>query len=311
MEQKILFLLKEGYSFEDIQSELHLSNQDMSSFLENINKNINKHYNHIKFYETGKRGYSNKVLDEMGVVTEKDSDYYKAVIISDTHIGSTKENIGLISRVYDYCIQNDIHNIFHLGDLVDGTSGHVENKDLNPKDQINHTIEDYPNEKSILNFILLGNHDLDIINEDVTLHDAIIKNRKDMVCLGYGTKDIFIKNDSVVLKHSILIDKTDNNYYGRLVFKGHSHQMKVIDDLNNHYVHAPSLSDLLFIDGAIPGFLLVEFSFYNGYINECLITHYGILGNQLVYMNTNKINLKSHKKEDQILREEVIVKVKH
>ena len=40
MKKKILFLLKEGYSFEEIQGELHLSNQDMSSFLENINKKI-------------------------------------------------------------------------------------------------------------------------------------------------------------------------------------------------------------------------------------------------------------------------------
>ena len=310
MEQKILFLLKNGYSFEEIQSELHLSNQEMASFLENINNKINEHYNHIKFYENGKRGYSNNILTDTGIITEKGSDYYKAVVISDTHFGSQKENMGLVNRVFDYCIQNDIHNIFHLGDLVDGTTGNSEWKELDPKKQISHTVFNYPNDKSILNFILLGNHDLDIISEDLTLHDAIIKNRKDMVCLGYGTKDLYLKNDSIVLKHSILIDKSDNNYNGKLILKGHSHQMKVIDDLNNYHIHAPSLSDLQFVDGTIPGFLLFEVGFFNGYITEVLITHYGILGNQLVNMNTIKMNLKTHKKDDNILREEVFTKVK-
>lgn len=305
-----MLLLKNGHSFEEIQSELHLSNQDMSNFLDNINKKINEHYNHIKFYENGKRGYSNKILEEIGIITEKDSDYYKAVVISDTHFGSIKENMSLVNRVYDFCIQNDIHNIFHLGDLVDGTSGNSEFKELDPKRQISHTIFDYPNDKSILNFILLGNHDLDIINEDLLLHDSIIKNRKDMVCLGYGTKDIYLKNDSIILKHAILIDKSDNNYNAKLIFKGHSHQMKVVDDLNNYYLYVPSLSDLQFIEGTIPGFLLFEVGFFNGYITECLVTHYGILGNQLVSMNIIKLNLKTHRKEDEILREEVFTKVK-
>ena len=310
MENQIFVLLKHGYSFEEIQGELHLSNQEMSDFLSNINREISNHYNHIKYYENGKRGYSNTILKESGVITYKDTDYYKSILISDTHIGSIKENIGLIERVYDYCIQNDIHNIYHLGDLVDGTSGYTDYKKLNPSEQIDQVINKYPNDKSILNFVLLGNHDLDIISEDIPLHDAIIKNRKDMYCLGYGTKEFYIKNDNIILKHSILIDKTDNNYNNKLIIKGHSHQMKLVDDLSNYQIYVPSLSDLQFVDGTIPGFLLIEYGFYNGYINECLVTHYGILDNQLVNMNNVKINLKSHRRDDCIKREEAYIKVK-
>ena len=310
MEKQIINLLKQDYSFEEIQGKLHITNQDLYLFLSSINMDITNHYNHIKFYENGKRGYSNTLVTESGVVTYKNNDYYKAVIISDTHLGSTKENIGLINMVYDYCIQNDIHNIFHLGDLFDGTSGCIENKKLDPKDQISHVILDYPMDSSILNFILFGNHDLDIISEDYPLHEAIIKNRKDMCPLGYGTKDFYIKNDSIILKHSILIDKTDNNYNGKLIIKGHSHQMKFVNDLNNYLLYVPSLSDLQFVDGTIPGFLQVEYGFYNGYINECKITHYGINNNQLINMNTIRVNLKSHKKEKTIEREEAYVKIK-
>ena len=310
MEKQIINLLKQGYSFEEIQGELHITNQELYLFLSSINMDIAKHYNHIKFYDNGKRGYSNTLINESGVITYKDSDYYRAVIISDTHLGSTKENIGLINKVYDYCLQNNIHNIFHLGDLVDGTSGYSESKKLDPKDQISHVVLDYPMDSSILNFILFGNHDLDIISEDLTLHDAIIKNRKDMCPLGYGTRDFYIKNDNIVLKHSILIDKTDNNYNGKIIIKGHSHQMKFIDDLNNCHIYVPSLSDLQFVDGTIPGFLLIEYGFYNGYINECIITHYGIINNQLINMNATRINLKSHKKGKTIEREEAYIKIK-
>ena len=310
MEEKILNMLKDCHSFEEIQGELHLSNQEMSSFLSTINDGIKSHYNHIKFYSTGKRGYSNKILNDYGIITEKDSNSYKGVFISDTHFGSNKENIKYIDKVYDYCINNDLHNIFHLGDLVDGTTGFTDNKDLNPIDQVNHVIKDYPTCKSILNFVLFGNHDLDIINLDKPLHDEIMKNRKDLICLGYGTKDVFIKNDSIILKHSILIDKTDNNYNGKLVFKGHSHIMKLVDDLCNHHIYVPSLSDLQFVEGTIPGFISFELNFYNGFITECLLTHYGILDNRLIKMNTVKINIKSHKKEDSIQREESFLKIK-
>lgn len=310
METQIFELLKQGYSFEEIQENYHLSNQEMAVFLSNINKDISKHYNHIKYYENGKRGYSSKEQNERGVITYKDSDCYKSIFISDTHFGSNRENVGYIDKVYDYCIQNDIHNIYHVGDLVDGTTGYSGDKALNPKEQINHVIKDYPRDNNIINFILLGNHDLDTINEDTTLHDAIIKYRKDMCCLGYGTKNFFIKNDFFVLKHSILIDKSDNNYNGKLIIKGHSHYMKMVDDLNNHYIYVPSLSNLQFVNGTIPGFLSIEYGFYNGYINECLVTHYGLIDNNLVNMNSIKINLKSRRKDKDIEREEAYIKIK-
>ena len=311
MESKILDLLKQGFTFENIQSQLHLSNHEMFKFLENINEDIFKHYNHIKYYENGKKRFSSSELKEMGIITQKDSDYYKAVLISDTHFGSIDENIDLLNRVYDFCIQNNINNIFHGGDLVDGINGYCAIKIQNPIEQINHVINDYPKDSSIMSFILLGNHDLGIISEENPLHTEIINNRKDMVCLGYGTKEIYIKNDNFILKHSILIDKSDNNLNGKLIFKGHSHHMKLFDDLNNYHVYIPSLSNLQFVEGTIPGFLQLEFGFVNGYIIECLITHYGILGNQIINMNSIKMNLKSHKKDNYIKREETLIKVKH
>lgn len=309
MESRILNLLKEGHSFEEIEQILNLSNKEMKSILENINKEIRNHYSHIKYYENGKRGFSKEEILESGVITEKNSDYYKSVVISDTHFGNHKEDMSLLNKVYDYCIQSNIHNIYHLGDLVDGTTGPDE-KELNSKEQIEHVVLDYPIENNILNFILLGNHDLDTINEDLTLHDAIMKNRRDMMCLGYGTNEFHIKNDKMILKHSILIDKTDNNYSGKLIFKGHSHQMKFVDELDNYKIFVPSLSNLQFVDGTVPGFLLLELGFHNGFINECVTTHYGVIDNKLINMNKIKVNLKCHRKEDYINREESFVKIK-
>ena len=86
--------------------------------------------------------------------------------------------------------------------------------------------------------------------------------------------------------------------------------MKLVDDLSNHLIYAPSLSDLQIIDGTIPGFLLVEFGFCNGYINKCVITHYGIMGDKLINMNVGRINIKNRTKHEDIAREEVLVKIK-
>ncbi len=310
MEKTIFELLKQGFSFQDIRDKLSLSSEDMAMFLDKLNKDIHKHYSHIKHYENGKRRYSFKDIPESGVITNTGSDYYKAVVIADTHIGSEDENPKYLDIVYNYCIQNDIHNIYHLGDVIDGVSGYQSKKKYAPQDQIENVINKYPNDKSILNFMLLGNHDLDVLGEIRNLHDTIIRNRKDMVCLGYGTNEFFIKNDSIILKHTILIDKTNNNYNSKLIFKGHSHQMKLYDDLSNHLIYAPSLSDLQFIDGTVPGFLLVEFEFFKGYINKCVITHYGIIDDRIINMNVNKINIKSHTKNEDINREEVLVKIK-
>ena len=311
MEKDILELFKQGYSFSEIQSKLNLTCEDMSVFLTSINDKIYSHYHHIKFYENGNRRYSPNLILDTGIITNKDSESYKAMVISDTHFGSISENKELLDTVYDYCIKNNIHNIYHLGDVIDGITGKPEAKYLNPEEQVSHVINDYPSDSGILNFVLLGNHDLDIIGSNYPLHDAITSNRKDMVCLGYGTREIFIKNDSFILKHSILIDKTDNNYSKKLIFRGHSHQMKLVDNLNNYYIYAPSLSNLQFIDGVIPGFLTIEYGFHNGYINECIINHYGIIDNKIINMNVNRINLKGRKREEIIEREEVLVKLKH
>ena len=310
MEKAIFELLRQGFSFMDIKDKLSLSTEDMALFLDNLNKGIHKRYNHIKFYENGKRRYSFKEIPESGVITNTGSDYYKAVFIADTHFGSLDASPKYLDIVYNFCIQNGIHNIYHLGDVIDGTSGMPSRKGCEPQEQVEFVINKYPNDKSILNFMLFGNHDLDIIGDIRNLHDAVMRNRKDMVCLGYGSNEFFLKNDSIVLKHKILIDKINNNINNKLIFKGHSHQMKVFDDLNNHLIFAPPLSDLQIIDGTIPGFLLVEFGFSNGYINKCVITHYGILDDRLINMNVNRINVNPHTKHEEIQREEVLVKIK-
>ena len=308
MENLILELFKDGYSFPEIQNRLNLDSQDMYTFLNNINNKINERYHHIKFYEDAKRRYSKDPILESGVITELGSDTYTSLIISDTHFGSNEENVKLLDIVYNFCIKNNIHNIYHLGDVIDGTTG--KPKYLNPNEQVEHVINDYPYDNSILNFILLGNHDLDIIGEELPLHEAIQKNRKDMVCLGYGSREFFIKNDSFILKHAVLIDKMDPNYNQKIILKGHSHQMKTYDNLINHCVHAPALSNLQIAEGTIPGFLTMELNFKYGYIIECIINHYGILGDKIIFMNSAKINLKGHKKVDTINREEPFIKIK-
>ena len=84
------------------------------------------------------------------------------VLIADTHIGNPEvESFDVINSVYDYCIKNNINNVFHLGDLLDGIKPNVLGDERLEKfdEQIKIFLDNYPNIDEIKTYSICGNHD--------------------------------------------------------------------------------------------------------------------------------------------------------
>jgi len=84
------------------------------------------------------------------------------VLIADTHIGNELvQNFDLINAVYDYCLTNNISNVFHLGDLLNGTKPYELGDDRLKKfdEQIKLFLDEYPNIPEIKTYSICGNHD--------------------------------------------------------------------------------------------------------------------------------------------------------
>ena len=195
----------------------------------------------------------------------KKEDSFKAVIISDLHIGSELERLDLLYKVYDYCINNNIHIIINAGDLIEGMNNYnyVE-KEVYLK-QINHLLDNHPYDKNILNFICLGNHDSDSLRKDGNnLAKILLNNRFDLVPIGFGKGALKIKDDYIYVVHptsGIDINVDSPN----LILRGHSHKLKTVYENNQFTFYVPSLSDIKQVGSTnVPTFLELNINFSNG-----------------------------------------------
>ncbi len=235
---KIINLIKEGHTANEISKELNLSNKQIFNILNTIkSKGIN--YKR-KYYSNGEIMYlENNTFDsinrEKTLITDINETKVTFMGISDTHIGSVYERIDLLNKVYEYCVLNNIHLVINCGDLIDGITFGAEKKYNEPMKQIDYFLKVYPFDKSILTFALLGNHDADTyINFGINFEDVINSYRHDIVSLGYQDGALIIKNDKIFFNHPIdntilkNYTKINSEYIGKkLVFAGHSHYMSL------------------------------------------------------------------------------------
>ena len=288
--KRLLKLINEGKTVNQISSEMGISHKKLFNLLATI-RNIGYDFDR-KYYDTGdiiyvpKKSISNNNLAGINVITDTNSTSYTAIVISDMHFGSGFEIQGVMDKIYNFCINEDIHNIIITGDIVDGTFNKIPPRISDPYEQIKYFFKIYPFDKSIINFALLGNHDFSILKETGQDFSIFLESyRHDIASLGYGCGRLNIKNDYIGLKHSIkgcssnIIDKSN------LLLLGHKHNFKSTISGRVQNIYVPSLSNLcLYKDGyeCLPGALLLRLSFDKGVINTAYI-------NQLVVLD--KIHL--------------------
>ena len=226
---------------------------------------------------------------------------FKAIVISDIHIGCDKQGLNALNYIYDYCIKNNIHIILNAGDLIDGWFG--QNKKLNKdiEHQLQYLIKKYPFDKNILNFICLGNHDLNSYQKfGIDLKIILANYRHDLVAFASGIGHVHVKNDDIILCHPINHNKSKfSEIEDSIIFKGHHH--KYATDFNeffhNHIICIPTLSNI-FLNNQfpLPSALEIEFTINsNGKFTEGIVNQLIFVDNNLIKINEMKIS-NFHKK---------------
>lgn len=311
-ESELIKLIKEDKTINEICESLNYSRNKVYKMLLNIKNNgytINRKYYYngdIKYkLVKGPNLYDKNSIE---IKMKNTENKFRAIIISDLHIGSDKQRLDLLNQVYNYCIKNNINIILNSGDIVDGWFGKNKkiNKDL--EHQFNYLLKKHPFDKNILNFICLGNHDVDsFYRYGINLMSILENYRHDLIPFAVGEGTIKVKNGNIILFHQTDNEQISlNNYENSLIFEGHHHRFATYYNraLNNNLIYVPSISDIYINKQiTIPSILSIELDleanvFTHGVINQ-LISN----GTELVKINEirlSNLHIKRNKDSDKV-----------
>jgi len=315
----IINLIQNGYSLNDISQILSISLKQLSVYTREL---TNKGFDfQPKYYSNGEILYNiNKNLElepSVGtpIYTSPKENEITLIAISDLHLGNQLSNIRAINTIYDYCINNDIHIIINAGDVFDALTfgNHNLKKYNNYTDLFEKSIHEYPQDKSIINFLVLGNHDVDsLINTGQNVATYLKNYRQDIVPIGYGIGEILLKNSTILIKHSLkkTIHSTDKKIQDySFVLKGHGHQTNLIDN-GTPQIGVPSLSNLKFNGNELPPEALkITIKFNEGHIYGAAVSQL-LIKNKVYQLNNLQLNIKEgkHPIDEPVKYEEVYKK---
>lgn len=295
-------MVSEGYTLNEIAKALWLSSRQVHQKI--LKLNSDGYFISPIYFDNGNIKYVFDKFDNEHTIniSLEDSSRFKALVISDIHIGNELENLGYLYKAYDYARNHDIHVILNCGDLIDGsfTKGKQIVNDID--EQIERVIDDYPFDKSILNFICFGNHDYSAFENGRDISIAISNRRPDLVSGGYGFSLINIEKDQFVMYHPLYEKISIPN---KLILEGHHHKALFKIARNNFFVNVPPLSDLYFGLQENPGMIEMELFFNNGFINSGHFKQIGVKKRVEFY---GENDLEFFLKHDKIDEKKIIIK---
>ena len=291
-EEVILNLIKSNKTLDEIESITGLSLNDICKSLKKIKEKgylITKKYYYDGEIEYGINRFIENPSDNV-LLTSKNENEFKFMIISDLHFGSLYETQKLLNLIYDYCTNNNIHIILNAGDFIDGEVN-IANTKILPIKQIYHSLKVHPISSNIINFLILGNHDYSmLINHGIDISKVIMDKREDIIPIGFGEGILKIKNDQIVMQHPLLYKTSNNgNHSKTIIIRGHGHAPKINLDTSNLLIYAPSLSKLNFNKSHFPGAVYLNIKMRCGLIENAYIEELTIINNK-IYV-TNELNL--------------------
>lgn len=275
--KQLLEFIKKDYTINDIAAALNISHKQLYYrlfLLKNQGYNFKKNYhaNGETILTTSKTQdlNINNNIDSIDIITEKHSTEFRALVISDIHLGSKNDNIESLYKIYDYALENGIHNIINCGDLIDGNGGRgVSPRITDLSEQIDYLVENYPFDKNILNYTVLGNHDISPLeNLGQNLKHVLENRRLDIIPIGYDKGYINVKDAKIGLSHSI--EKVDKkSYKPDFSLQGHSHKSKICY-APRLTIYVPSLSNLNVENGflSVPQALDMKLCFNNKRLSQ-------------------------------------------
>ena len=267
--KRIIELIEQGKTLNEISGQLNLTHKQIYTKMRTMSAHgieFEREYfynGNIKYIPDSKYVYTNR--EGVDLITSHEDQQLTFMLISDLHFGNKTADLELLTKIYDYCVMRNIHIIINAGDLIDGLTYGTDKKIKSFERQIDFAINNYPFDKNILNFICLGNHDLDSFTTDnMDLHTILYNFRHDLIPLGYALGGLNVKNETIYIKHRIADYQTSYIPNESLILLGHSHKSSI--QLNgNLYVHIPPLSNISNNRNGFPGATIMTLTFKNGY----------------------------------------------
>ena len=291
-------MLKEEKSSFEICEALNLSRKELYEELLKL-KNMGI-LTSRKYYSDGTIKYKNiseisefnkyntiNVNKSETIITDKEENVLKLLVISDLHFGNKLERLDLIDKAYNYCIKNSINIILCCGDLIDGPSTIGEQHITDLYKQLEYFIEKYPFDKNILTFAVGGNHDSSALTKSsLNIVELCNNYRHDVIIGGYGNTLVNLKNDKILMHHNIQNMNKQKNFFkeAKIIFQGHFH--KFLLEINNDkvYICVPTLSNIMQIR---PSALEMTLYFTNGFINNISLKNISFDASYSILSQTN------------------------
>lgn len=295
-ELKLLDLIYEGrLTYNELVCELNTDRETLNRYLRDLKLRGKDWYK--KYYSDGSTriampDYTDYEEDSTAIITRPDENVFKALIVSDLHLGCTIERLDLLYRAFEYAKEKRIHIIFGCGDLLDGAQDRSAAQSTIPDTfkQIEYIIEKYPHDKNILTFAVLGNHEGYASRRDsVDIAQTITNARSDLIISDLPYFCIGVKNEVIKLKH-----KLETTGQERVNIFGHTHKYlnAVATDVNSYntienvrvfdksiVIKAPSLSNA---NQGVPSMMEMRLYFTDGYIYKIYTSEIGFIGRNSV-----------------------------
>ena len=280
MKQKIINMIDNNYSFSDILIENNLQDYELLNiiyYLISKEKNISKE-SLTKIRNIFYQNFSFLNLTES-----------KLLIISDTHLGSSNQNIKYIEQAEDIAKKEQVNSIFHLGDIGDGQVDKTMFTTI--KDEVEYLLEIYNFFSNYPQYLLGGNHDEKYQKENYDILKLLKEINANIIPIGYREAHFRIFNKIIALEHESKSKKQSKHIINpNFTITGHSHKSR----FKENEVYVPSLSDVIpnqNLNDIEPGFMILETSKEGKRIN-LNFTRYQTTCNGPEIIKTKKYTLK-------------------
>jgi len=183
-------------------------------------------------------------------------------VISDTHLASKKERLDELNAMYDIFKAEGVEVVFHAGDITEGWGVYrgqeFEVKHFGQEDQIEYTVENYPEREGVTTCFITGNHDLRQYERGgVDPGVAIARQRPDMEYLGQACARVKFPNEvemellhpdggvayALSYKSQRYINNLSPQDVPHMKVDGHYHTTFYMYYRNVHFIQAPCFKD--------------------------------------------------------------------
>lgn len=176
----------------------------------------------------------------------------RCLVIADTHIGRLLgtekynksqifENERGLYYAYNHALKENINNVIHLGDLLEGDSDRDQYRIYAYQNQLEYLERVYPHINNIKTYLLYGNHDYNLIYYD-NVDSKFYKVCNNMELIGVNDTYINFCNQIIKLSHYCKTSDYIKNIElpHDIELSGHSHMYCIYEE--DRFVRIPSLS---------------------------------------------------------------------